>query len=72
MVEGTGFENRHRGNLIVSSNLTISARKRNQDSREKMRRREAPMIGLNSRQTQTPPGFSTLRVAQKVRFDSKF
>ena len=25
MVEGTGFENRHRGNLIVSSNLTASA-----------------------------------------------
>ncbi len=25
MVEGTGFENRHRGNSIVSSNLTVSA-----------------------------------------------
>jgi len=36
-------------------------------SREKMRRREAPMIGLNSRQTQTPPRFSTLRVAPRCQ-----
>ncbi len=34
--------------------------------REKMRRREAPMIGLNSRQTQTPQRFSTLRVALRL------
>jgi len=39
---------------------------------QKYGRREAPIIGLNSRQTQTPPRFSTLRVAQKVWFDSKF
>jgi hypothetical protein len=34
--------------------------------REKMRRREAPMIGLNSRQNQIPPRFSTLRVALRL------
>ena len=28
MVEGTGLENRHTGNGIVSSNLTLSARER--------------------------------------------
>ena len=48
-----------------------TARKRNQDSREKMRRREAPMIELNSRQTQTPPRFSTLRVALRCQYKCK-
>ena len=42
---------------------TYTAKIRVKHSRQKMRRREAPMIGLNSRQTQTPPRFSTLRVA---------
>jgi len=36
-----------------------------------MRRREAPMIGLNSRQTQTPPRFSTLRVAPRCQYKYK-
>jgi len=37
-----------------------------------MRRREAPMIGLNSRQTQTPPRFSTLRVALRCQCKTKY
>src|SRR3989344_9353017 len=49
-----------------------TARKRNQDSREKIRRREAPMIGLNSCQTQTPPRFSTLRVALRCQYKNKY
>jgi len=40
--------------------------------REKMRRREAPMIGLNPHQTQTPPGFSTLRVALRCQYKNKY
>jgi len=43
-----------------------TAKIRVKHSRQKMRRREAPMIGLNSRQTQTPPRFSTLRVAHRL------
>jgi hypothetical protein len=51
---------------------TYTATKRNQYPREKMRRREAPMIGLNSRQTQTPPRFSTLRVAPRCQCKNKY
>jgi hypothetical protein len=33
-----------------------------------MRRREAPMMPPNPHQTQTPPGFSTLRVAPRCQY----
>jgi len=46
---------------------TYTANSGLEHSRQKMRRRKAPMIGLNSRQTQTPPRFSTLRVAPRCQ-----
>ena len=47
----------------------VSAIFENPNSRQKCGRAEGATLGLNSRQTQSPPRFSTLRVAQKVRFD---
>jgi len=49
-----------------------TAKIQNPNSRQKCGRAGGATLGLNSRQTQSPPGFSTLRVAQKVRFDLKF
>ena len=47
---------------------TLSNTHRNK-SKSKCGRAEGTTLGLNSRQTQSPPRFSTLRVAQKVRLD---
>ena len=53
---------------LGGSNPPGSANSGLEHSRQKMRRREAPMIELNSRQTQTPPRVSTLRVAPRSQY----
>ena len=69
MVKGTGFENLQGRNPLVSSNLTSSAKIRNQKKRTKRGRAEGATLRHSPRRIQNPKGFSTLRVAQKVRFD---
>ncbi len=69
MVYSTGLENRKAGDRLVSSNLTSSAKNRNQFLKPKWGRREAPTQMYSPQKFPNPKGFSTLRVAQKVRFD---
>jgi hypothetical protein len=45
---------------------TDTATNRNPNPREKYGRAEGATLGLNSRQTQFPPRFSTLRVAPRL------
>ena len=51
---------------------TNTSLKRNRNSREKYGRREAPSVLHSPRRIQNSKGFSTLRVAQKVRLDPSF
>ena len=69
MVECTGFENRQGRKLLVGSNPTLSAKIRNSNFRQKYGLREAPSVLHSPQKTLNQKGFSTLRVAQKVRFD---
>ena len=64
----------HQGSIQNTFELrpVDTAKIQNPNSRQKCGRAEGATLGLNSRQTQSPPRFATLRVAQKVRFDLKF
>ena len=69
MVDCTGLENRSVRKGTVSSNLTLSAKIRNSNFRQKYGRREAPSVLNSPHKILILQGFATLRVAQKVRFD---
>ena len=69
VVEGGSLENCYTLTGIVSSNLTPTARNRNRILKPKLGRAEGATLMHSPRQIQNPKGFSTLRVAQKVRFD---
>ena len=51
------------------SNPPVSAKIRNQKKQAKRGRAEGATLMHSPRRIQNPKGFSTLRVAQKVRFD---
>ena len=53
----------------ASSNLALSAKIRNQKKRTKRGRAEGATLMHSPRRIQNPKWFSTLRVAQKARFD---
>ena len=53
----------------AGSNPVSSAKIRNQKKRTKRGRAEGATLMHSPRRIQNPKGFSTLRVAQKVRFD---
>ena len=57
---------------LEGSNPSGSANSGLEHSREKMRRREAPMTWANPHQTRTPPGFSTLHVAPRCQCKNKY
>src|SRR3989344_6157623 len=64
----------HQGSARNAVELCLihTAKIQNPNSRKKCGRAEGATLGLNPRRIQNPKGFSTLRVAQKVRFDQEF
>jgi hypothetical protein len=68
-VEGTSLLTRQAVKSFTSSNLAVSAKIENRNQKPKWGRREAPTQMHSPQKFPNPKGFSTLRVAQKVRFD---
>ena len=69
VVEWAALEMRCTRKGTGSSNPPLSAKIRNSNFRQKYGRREAPSVLHSPQKTLNQKGFSTLRVAQKVRFD---
>ena len=69
MDEWDALEKRCGFTVTVGSNPTLSAKKRNRILEPKWGRAEGATLMHSPRRIQNPKWFSTLRVAQKARFD---
>ncbi len=69
MVESTAFEKRQARKGLGSSNLPLSAKIENRNWKPKWGRAAGATQTHSRQKFPNPKGFSTLRVAQKRRFD---